>query len=82
MQTINWFQPQAYKTISNSHGMEIMINDTTEEVSYRYTDNLPGDLVMTSEIHYDQDGDAYFREYHFDNSSTVHYIKEFLKISK
>jgi hypothetical protein len=82
MEAISWFKPHAYKTLSNSHGMEIMINDTTEEVSYRYIDDLPGDLVTTSEIQYDQEGDPYFREYHLDNSSTVHYLNEFLKISK
>jgi len=35
MERIKWFEPQAYKTLSNSHGMEIMVNDTGEVVSYR-----------------------------------------------
>lgn len=76
MQTINWFQPQAYKTISNSHGMEIMINDTAEEVYYRYTND---NTAYNSFINYDQDGDPYFMDMH---SKVVYYLNEFLKISK
>jgi hypothetical protein len=74
------FKPQAYKTLSNSHGMEIMINETYEQVSYRYSDDLPGDLIATTQIDYDQDGDLYFTEYHLDNSTTVHYLSEFMRI--
>ena len=81
MTTIQWFEPQAYKTLSNSHGMEIMINNSGEEVSYRYVNDLPGELVTTSEIIYDQEGDPYFRELHLNNSSTVHYLNEFMKIN-
>ena len=81
MTTIQWFEPQAYKTLSNSHGMEIMINNSGEEVSYRYVNDLPGELVTTSEILYDQEGDSYFREWHLNNSSTVHYLNEFMKIN-
>lgn len=82
MEKITSFKSHAYKSISNFHGMEIMLNDTGEAVSYRYTDDLPGDLITTTEIQYDQDGDPYFREYHLDNSSTIHYLNGFLKISK
>jgi hypothetical protein len=82
MQTISSFKPHGYKTLSNSHGIEIMVNDSGEEVSYRYSDDLPGDLVTSTEILFDQEGDAYFRDYHLDNSSTVHYLNEFMKIQK
>jgi hypothetical protein len=61
--------------------MEIMINNSGEEVSYRYVNDLPGELVTTSEILYDQEGDSYFREWHLNNSSTVHYLNEFMKIN-
>jgi len=74
------FKPQAYKTLSNSHGMEIMINETSEQVSYRYSDDLPGDLIATTQIDYDQDGDPYFTEYHLDNSTTIHYLSEFIRM--
>lgn len=76
MQTINWFQPQAYKTISNSHGMEIMLNETAEEVYYKYTND---NIAYNSFINYDQDGDPYFMDM---RSKTVYYLSEFLKISK
>lgn len=79
MQKIKWFEPHAFKTISNFHGMEIMLNETFEEVSYRYTDE---EEVSTSPISYDMDGDPYFHEYRGPHEPTVHYISEFLKISK
>lgn len=69
------FKPQAYKTLSNSHGIEIFINDTGEEIIYRFTD---ASSLYDSEIRFDQDGDAYF----MDISNTVHYLNEFLKITQ
>jgi hypothetical protein len=84
MTTIQWFEPQAYKTLSNSHGMEIMINNSGDEVSYKtytiYSEDGSNTEVHTSEILYDQEGDSYFREWHLNNSSTVHYLNEFMKI--
>jgi hypothetical protein len=63
--------------------MEIMINDTGEEVSYRtyaiYSEDGSNTEVYASEILYDQEGDSYFREYYLDNSSTIHYLNEFMK---
>lgn len=79
MTQIKWFEPQAFKTCTNSYGMEIMINETFEEVSYKYTDE---DQVSTTSISYDMDGDPYFHEYRGPYEPTVHYISEFLKISK
>lgn len=73
MQTIQWFDPQAYKTLSNSHGMEIMVDETCEEVHYRYTNDKE---VYTEQIQFDQDGDPYFMI----NFDTVHYLNEFIKI--
>ena len=83
MTQIKWFEPQAYKTLSNSHGMEIMINNSGEEVSYRYSNEEPNAEVYTSEIQYDQEGDAYFMEYMGDRHSRVaRYLSDFLKIQK
>lgn len=76
METISWFRPHAYKTLSNSHGMEIMLNETAEEVYYRYTND---NTAYNSFVNYDQDGDAYFMDM---RSKTVYYLSEFLKISK
>lgn len=73
MQTIQWFDPQAYKTLSNSHGMEIMVDETCEKVHYRYTNDKE---VYTEQIQFDQDGDPYFMI----NFDTVHYLNEFIKI--
>ena len=85
MTTIQWFKPQAYKTLSNSHGMEIMINNSGDEVFYRthaiYSEEGSSGEISTSEILYDQEGDSYFREYYLDNSSTIHYLNEFIKIN-
>jgi len=50
---------QAFKTLSNSYSMEIMINETFEEVTYKYS----GDSEMyTTSISYDMEGDPYFTE--------------------
>lgn len=83
MTRIQWFEPQAYMSISNSHGMEIMIDDSAEEVSYRYSNEEPNAEVYTSEIYYDQEGDPYFMEYMGDRHSRVaRYLSDFLKIQK
>jgi hypothetical protein len=83
MTQIKWFEPQAYKTLSNSHGMEIMINNSGEEVSYRYSNEEPNAEVYTVEIQFDQDGDPYFMEYMGDRHSRVaRYLSDFLKIQK
>ena len=79
MTTIQWFEPQAYKTLSNSHGIEIMINNTGEEVSYRYSDEGESAEVYASEIQYDQEGEAYFKEYRGPYKPNVQYLNEFMK---
>lgn len=79
MTRIQWFKPHGYKTLSNSHGMEIMIDETYEEVSYRYTDEGPSAEVHTTSISCDQEGDAYFNEYRGPYKPNVHYLKEFMK---
>ena len=72
------FKSQAFKTLSNSHGMEIMINETFEEVSYRYS----GESEMyTTSVSYDMEGDAYFTEYRGPYEPAVHYLNEFMRIS-
>jgi len=72
------FISQAYKTLSNSYSMEIMINQTFEEVTYKYS----GDSEMyTTSISYDMEGDAYFTEYRGPYEPAVHYLNEFMKIS-
>lgn len=72
------FTSQAFKTLSNSHSMEIMINETFEEVTYKYS----GDSEMyTTSISYDMEGDAYFTEYRGPYEPAVHYLNEFMRIS-
>lgn len=84
------FKPQAYKTLSNSHAMEIMVveaDDYTIEtgllVQYRYTDEGSNAKVHTAEVCQDYNDDLYFKEVKGpDNSqSSVHYLNEFLKIT-
>lgn len=72
------FTAQAYKTFSNLHGMEIMINETFEEVSYRYSDDLE---MYTTSLNYDMEGNAYFTEYRGPYEPTTHYLNEFMRIS-
>lgn len=74
MEIIEWFKPHGYKTLTNSEGMEIMIDQSTEEVSYRFSND---NTVYDSFIRYDQDGDPYFMEKYRD---VVHYLNEFIKI--
>jgi hypothetical protein len=71
------FKSHAFKVLSNSHSMEIMINETFEEVSYRYSDD-PSEVSTTS-ITYDQDGDPFFLEYRGPYDPNVHYLSEFMK---
>ena len=73
------FIPQAYKTFSNSHSMEIAINETSEEVTYRYSDDSE---VYTTFIGYDMEGDAYFTEYRGPYQPAVHYLNEFMRLSR
>lgn len=72
------FKSQAYKTLSNSYGMEIMINETFEEVTYRYNDDSD---AHTTSISYDMEGEAYFTEYRGPYEPAVHYLNEFMRIS-
>jgi hypothetical protein len=60
--------------------MEIMINETFEEVSYRYSDEDPSE-VSTAEISYDQEGDPYFLERRGSYDPTTHYLSEFMRIT-
>jgi hypothetical protein len=73
------FKSQAYKVLSNSHAMEIMINETFEEVTYRYS----GDSEMyTTSIDYDMEGEAYFTEYRGPYEPAIQYLNEFMRISR
>jgi hypothetical protein len=71
------FKSHAYKVLSNSHAMEIMINETSEEVTYRYSDD-PSE-VFTTHIGYDMDGDPFFLEYRGSYDPTVYYLSDFMK---
>ena len=74
------FKPQAFKVLSNSHAMEIMIDNSGEEVSYRYSDDDPSEVSTTS-INHDQDGDPFFLEYcRGPYDPNVHYLSDFMKI--
>lgn len=77
MTTIEQFKPHGYKTISNDRGIEIMINETSEQVSYKYTDE---DEVQVSSVSYDQEGDPYFMEYRGPYNPRTYYLNEFMKI--
>ena len=73
------FTPQAFKTITNSLAMEIMIDETYEEVTYRYSEDSE---IHTSGIGYDMEGDAYFLEYRKPYEPTVHYLNEFMRLDR
>ena len=74
MEKIEWFKPQAYKTLTNSEGMEIMLSECSTEVYYRFTDDI---TAYDSFVRYNENGDAYFMERYTDS---VHYLNEFIKI--
>ena len=73
------FKSHAYKVLSNSYAMEIMINETFEEVSYRYSDDDHSEVITTSILTCDQDGDPFFLEYRGPYDPTVHYLSDFMK---
>lgn len=68
------FKPHGYLTLSNSLALLIQINDTAEEVYYRYSDE--DGVATTSEIGYDQEGEPWFRV----ENGTLYYLSEFMKI--
>jgi hypothetical protein len=68
------FTPQGYLTLSNSHALLIQINDTTEEVYYRYSDE--DSVATTSEIGCDEEGEPWFKV----ENGTLYYLSEFMKI--
>jgi len=72
------FKAHGFKTICNSLGMEVMINETYEEVTYRYSGESD---ISTTSISYDMEGDAYFTEYRGPYDPAVHYLNEFMRIS-
>jgi hypothetical protein len=70
------FIPQGYKILSNSYAMEIMIGDTGESVSYRYSGD---DDVSISAIYFDDTGESYFLEFSKLYSPNIQYLNEFIK---
>ena len=68
------FKPHGYLTLSNSLALLIQINDSAEEVYYRYSDE--DGVATTSEIGYDQEGEPWFRV----ENGTLYYLSEFMKI--
>ena len=74
------FKSHAFKVLSNSHAMEIMINETFEEVTYKYS-NDPDSEAVTTSISYDQEGDPYFMEHPESHDPSVHYISDFMRMT-
>jgi len=74
------FKAEAYKTLSNSHGMEIMVDDMHEDVYYRYSDEGPDAQVFVSMLSYDMEGDAYFMEFRGAHEPKAYYLNEFLRL--
>jgi hypothetical protein len=61
------FKPEAFITLSNLGGIEIMINDSVDGVYYRFNygqDNLEDEPILEAEILYshelDREGEPYF----------------------
>jgi len=68
------FTPHAMLTLSNSHALLISVNDTGEEITYKYSNDE--EISGTSEILFDSDGEPYFTT---DNDCTFR-LSEFIKI--
>ena len=88
--TTTQFTPNAYITLSNCGGIEIMVNHSGDGVSYRFNygqDNLQDEEIFESEILYsdeeDHDGEAYFihnKGRGKVDTYTVYYLSEAMRI--
>lgn len=65
------FKPQASKAISNLGGIEIMLSESGDEVTYSYYGKPTGRWQL---IKYTAEGRAYFRV-----GNTREYLDEFIK---
>jgi hypothetical protein len=72
------FTPQAALTLTNSFALLISVNETADQVTYKYSDDEESLLheLHTSEIFYDQDGEPYFVTV----TDGVYYLSQFMKI--
>ncbi len=84
------FTPQAFITLSNSGGLEIMLNRSNDGVYYRfsYGNDLSKEEIFEAEILYseeeDREGEAYFihnKGRGKIDSYTVYYLSEAMKIN-
>lgn len=78
----NEFKPHATITLSNSGGIEIMLNRSQDGVYYRFNygqDNLQDEEILEAPIDYDMDGEAYFMHI-TDNGGTAYYLTEAMKL--
>ena len=66
------FKPMAYKTISNSFGIEIEVSNCGSMVRYRIGEN--GAVSDWKEIHFTKSGRPYFNR-----NKTRYYLDEFMK---
>lgn len=67
------FKPMAYKTLTNSFGIEIEVSNCGSMVRYRIGEN--GTVSEWKEIHFTKSGRPYFN-----CNKTRYYLDEFMKI--
>ena len=68
------FKPQASKALSNLGGIEIMVNESGDAVTYSYYGKPTG---RWQEIKYNSEGRAYFTV-----GNSRHYFDEFIKYDR
>lgn len=68
------FKPHGYKTLSNSHGIEVEINDSGDGLKYKMSDSK---TAYEAEIKHEADDEA--RAYFETHLGIKHYLDEFMK---
>jgi hypothetical protein len=66
---------EAYKTLTNSGGIEIALNRSQDGVYYWFNNAGVRDEPKEAEIQYDQEGDPYFMT----EGGRVEYLSEYLR---
>lgn len=78
----NTFQVHAFITLSNTGGIEIMLNSSEDGVYYRwnYGQPLDDEEIYEAEILFDQDGEAYFIHVGVNDVHTSYYLNQAMRV--
>ena len=85
--TNNEFKPQAYITLSNSGGIELMVHNSGDGVYYRYNygQDLTNEEIFEAPIVYlspeSEDGEGNTGFYHNEDESIFYSLNEAMRIN-